>query len=315
MLTVRLVTYISGPQAQQPRIGVRVGHRILDIENASRVNGEPLPSSMRALLQMGRGALARVQALAKAAQTGGGRFGAAMLEEKAIRFLPPVPDPDKFLCVGKNYRAHLEELKRNDLIKEMPEEPTGFVKLNSSLVGHDARVARPAVVEHLDYEPELVFVIGKRALGVKADDDDALDYVVGVTLLNDLTDRDMQKREVASGSRFWTSKNAPGFGPLGPEIVTMDEIDDPYDLWITCAVNGEERMRVNTRDQIWKLPRILEHFSRTMPLEPGDMFSTGAPGGVAVGKANAEDLYLKPGDVVECSIEGITTLRTTIVAP
>lgn len=311
---MRLVTYSAGPQGQ-PRIGVRVGHRILDIEAASRVQGEPLPSNMRALLQMGRGALSRVQALAKAAQSGGGGFAAALFEERAIRFLPPVPDPDKFLCVGKNYRAHLDELKRHDLIKEMPEEVTGFVKLTSSLVGHDARVAKPATVARLDYEPELVFVIGKRALGVKADDDDALDYAVGVTILNDLTDRDMQKREVASGSRFWTSKNAPGFGPLGPEIVTMDEVGDPYDLWMTCSVNGEERMRVNTRDQIWKLPQILEHFSRTIAIEPGDMFSTGAPGGVAVGKANSEDLFLKAGDVVECSIEGITTLRTTIVAP
>jgi acylpyruvate hydrolase len=311
---MRLVTYTAGPQGA-PRIGVRVGHRILDIEAASRVQGEPLPGNMRGLLQMGRGALSRVQALAKAAQSDAGRFSAAMHEERAIRFLPPVPDPDKFLCVGKNYRAHLEELKKRDLIKEMPEEVTGFVKIVSCLVGHDAKVAKPAAVARLDYEPELVFVIGKRALGVKASDEDALDYAVGVTILNDLTDRDMQKREVASGSRFWTSKNAPGFGPLGPEIVTMDEIGDPYDLWMTCSVNGEERMRVNTREQIWKLPQILEHFSRTMPIEPGDMFSTGAPGGVAVGKANAEDLFLKPGDVVECSIEGITTLRTTIVAP
>ena len=311
---MRLVSYTAGPNVA-PRCGVRVGHRILDIEGASRVQGEPLPSSMKALLALGRGALSRVQALARAAQSEARRFPGVFLEEKAIRLVPPVPDPDKFLCVGKNYRAHLEELKKHDLIKEMPEEVTGFVKVNSSLVGHDARVAKPAAVTRLDYEPELVFVIGRRALGVKASDEDAMGYAVGVTLLNDLTDRDMQKREVASGSRFWTSKNAPGFGPLGPEIVTMDEIEDPYDLWITCAVNGEERMRVNTRDQIWRLPQILEHFSRTMPIEPGDMFSTGAPGGVAVGKANAEALFLKPGDVVECAIEGVTTLRTTIVAP
>lgn len=308
---MRLITYhqAGGP----PRIGVRVGHRVLDIEAASRVDGEPLPGTMKALLREGRGALSRVQALAKAAQNNAGRFSGAMLEERAIRFLPPVPDADKFLCVGKNYQAHLEELKRNDLIKEMPQEPTGFIKLNSSLVGHNARVVKPDGIPHLDYEPELVFVIGRRALGVAKED--AMDYAVGVTILNDLTDRDMQKREVASGSRFWTAKNVPGFGPLGPEIVTMDEIPDPYDLWITCAVNGEERMRVNTRDQIWKFADILEHFSRFIPIEPGDMFSTGAPGGVAVGKPNARDLYLKPGDVVECSIEGITTLRTTIVSP
>jgi 2-keto-4-pentenoate hydratase/2-oxohepta-3-ene-1,7-dioic acid hydratase in catechol pathway len=269
---------------------------------------------MKALLREGRGALSRVQALAKAAATSGGPLAGAMFEERAIRFLPPVPDADKFLCVGKNYRAHLEELKKHDLIKEMPEEVTGFVKLNSSLVGHNAKVVKPAGIEHLDYEPELVFVIGRRALGVTRDED-AMDYVVGVTVLNDLTDRDMQKREVASGSRFWTSKNAPGFGPLGPEIVTLDEIGDPYDLWMTCSVNGEERMRVNTADQIWKMGDILEHFSRYIPIEPGDMFSTGAPGGVAVGKPNAKELFLKPGDVVECSIEGVTTLRTTIVAP
>jgi 5-carboxymethyl-2-hydroxymuconate isomerase/acylpyruvate hydrolase len=309
---MRLVTFTSAGSA--PRVGVRVGHRVLDIEAGSRVNGEPLPSTMRALLREGRGAMSRVQALAKAAQSQAGRYSAAMFEERAIRFMPPVPDPDKFLCVGKNYRAHLDELKKHDLIKEMPEEVTGFVKLNSCLTGHDTKIVKPAAVARLDYEPELVFVIGKRALGVKSTDD-PWDYVAGVTVMNDLTDRDMQKREVASGSRFWTSKNAPGFGPVGPEIVTLDEIADPYDLWMVCAVNGEERMRVNTRDQIWKMNDILEHFSRTIPLEPGDCFSTGAPGGVAVGKPNAEALFLKPGDVVECSIDGVTTLRNTIVAP
>jgi len=309
---MRLVTFTSAGSA--PRVGVRVGHRVLDIEAASRVNGEPLPSTMRSLLREGRGAMSRVQALAKAAQSRAGPYSGAMFEERAIRFLPPVPDPDKFLCVGKNYRAHLEELKKHDLIKEMPEEVTGFVKLTSCLTGHDTKVVKPAAVARLDYEPELVFVIGKRALGVKKTDD-PWDYVAGVTVLNDLTDRDMQKREVASGSRFWTSKNAPGFGPVGPEIVTLDEIADPYDLWMVCTVNGEERMRVNTRDQIWRMNDILEHFSRTIPLEPGDCFSTGAPGGVAVGKANAEALFLKPGDVVECSIDGVTTLRNTIVAP
>ena len=112
---MRLVTYSVANGA--PRAGVRVGHRILDIEAGSRVNGEPLPSTMRALLREGRGALARVQALAKAAQSQAGRYSGAMAEERAVRFLPPVPDPDKFLCVGKNYRAHLEELKKHDLIR------------------------------------------------------------------------------------------------------------------------------------------------------------------------------------------------------
>ena len=310
---MRLLTFrIRGVDA--PRIGARVKRQVLDLAAAAGVAGEaPPPSRMRDLLAQGKPAMKQVRKLWELAQVDRDGFGAALLDEREIRFLPPVPDADKFLCVGKNYRTHLEELRKNDLLTETPQEPTAFVKLNSSLSGHNARVARPEGVVSLDYEPELVFVIGKRAHGAKKKD--ALDYVAGVTILNDLTDRDAQKREVASGSRFWTGKNIPGFGPLGPEIVTLDEIPDPYDLWMVCSVNGVQRMRVNTRDQIWKLPEILEHFSRHIPIEPGDMFSTGAPGGVAVGKANAAELFLKPGDVVECSIEGITTLRTHIVAP
>jgi hypothetical protein len=180
---MRLITYNTATNAA-PRIGVRVGHRVLDIEAASRVDGEPLPATMKTLLKEGRGALSRVQALAKAAQSNAGRFSGAMVEERAIRFLPPIPDPDKFLCVGKNYRAHLEELKKHDLIKEMPEEVTGFVKLTSCLVGHNAKVVKPDAVAHLDYEPELVFVIGRRVLGVSKDDDalrlQALQWALGI---------------------------------------------------------------------------------------------------------------------------------------
>lgn len=310
---MRLLTF-NLVEDTAPRLGLRVGDRVLDIEAAARIAGTgSIPASMKALLAAGTDAMAQVRRLGAAAGEDAARFAAAWRVLASIRHLPPVPDADKFLCVGKNYRQHLEELQRTNLIREIPQEPTSFIKLNSCLVGHNAKVARPDGVVRLDYEPELVFVIGKRALGVKKAD--AFDYVAGVTILNDLTCRDLQQREVASGSRFWTAKNIPGFGPLGPEIVTMDEIPDPYDLWMTCSVNGEQRMRVNTRDQIWKLPDIIEHFSRFIPIEPGDMFSTGAPGGVAVGKPNAAALYLKPGDVVECGIEGFTTLRTTITEP
>jgi 2-keto-4-pentenoate hydratase/2-oxohepta-3-ene-1,7-dioic acid hydratase in catechol pathway len=289
---MRLITFCK-TGSPEPRIGVRRGKKIIDLG----------PGRMKDLLAGGPAVLEKSKKMASS-ESGG-------LEEKDITYLPPIPDAEKFLCVGKNYRQHLEELRRNDLLTETPQEPTAFVKLNSCLTGHETRVTRPEGIVRLDYEPELVFVIGKRALGVKKKD--AFDYVAGVTILNDLTCRDLQKREVASGSRFWTGKNIPGFGPLGPEIVTMDEIPDPYDLWMTCAVNGNLRMRVNTRDQIWKLPDIMEHFSRYIPLEPGDMFSTGAPGGVAVGKPDAAELFLKPGDTIECSIEGISTLRNYIV--
>ncbi|VTU15199.1 Ureidoglycolate lyase [Variovorax sp. PBL-H6] len=293
---MRLATFSLRSSPERQLVGVLRGDHLLEVD----------APSMKALLARGRDSL---DALARQIDTLPGT-GHSLQD---VHFLPPVPDADKFLCVGKNYRTHLEELKRTDLIKEMPSEPTGFVKLNDALTGHDTEVVRPASVTRLDYEPEMVFVIGKAAHDVKPDD--AMSYVAGITILNDLTCRDTQKREVASGSRFWTAKNAPGFGPLGPFIITMDEVPDPYDIWVTCSVNGEQRMRVNTSEQIWKLSRIIEHFSRLVPLMPGDMFSTGAPGGVAVGKANAEDFFLKPGDVVECAFEApAMVLRNRIAA-
>lgn len=303
---VRLSSFILRSQPQTPRIGVLRDGRMLEV--TSLVTTEPgRPASMKSLLAQGPEALER---LGQQIDAQNERSAYAFSE---IRFLPPVPDANKFLCVGQNYRTHLGELPRDDLNKEPPQEPTGSVKLNDCLTGHDEDVVRPPTVLHLDCEPELVFVIGKPAYQVKGDD--AFSYVAGITILNDLTCRDTQRREADSGSRFWTAKNAPGFGPLGPCIVTMDEVRDPYDIWVTCSVNGQERMRVNTADQIWKLPRIIEHFSRLVPLMPGDMVSTGAPGGAATGKPNADERFLKPGDVVECSFEEPRmVLRTRIVA-
>jgi 2-keto-4-pentenoate hydratase/2-oxohepta-3-ene-1,7-dioic acid hydratase in catechol pathway len=315
---MRLATFSRNSDSGHPRVGVLLGDRMLDLSQCTHLVDEALPlttGSMKQLLALGAHGLEALRRLIERAQGAGTKLPAgALLDPGKFRFLPPIPDADKFLCVGKNYRTHLEELRRTDLIREMPTEPTAFIKLNSCLTGHEAPVARPEGIVRLDYEPELVFVVGRHALGVKKKD--AFDCIAGITLLNDLTCRDMQQREVASGSRFWTGKNIPGFGPLGPCIITMDEVPDPYDIWVTCSVNGEQRMRVNTREQIWKLPDIIEHFSRYIPLEPGDMFSTGAPGGVAVGKPNASELFLKPGDVVECAFEEpAMILRNRIVAP
>ena len=308
---MRLITF-TRTGSTHPEIGARIpnpaGDQILPFADVAKKLGvSGFPGDMRSFLRAGSGVMDQAKSWVATAADHAPLF----ISAKEITYLPPIMDAEKFLCVEKNYRTHLEELKRTNLIKEIPQEPTSFIKLNSCLSGHEAKVVRPQGITRLDYEPELVFVMGKRALGAKKAD--AMDYVAGVTILNDLTCRDLQLREVASGSRFWTGKNIPGFGPLGPEIVTIDEIPDVYDLWMTCSVNGQERMRVNTADQIWKISDILEHFSRFIPIEAGDMFSTGAPGGVAVGKENAEDLYLKPGDVVECAIDGISVLRTTIV--
>jgi 2-keto-4-pentenoate hydratase/2-oxohepta-3-ene-1,7-dioic acid hydratase in catechol pathway len=197
------------------------------------------------------------------------------------------------------------------MLTEIPNEPTGFIKLAGTMCGQDAEVARPEGITTLDYEPELVFVIGKRAHRVQKAE--ALEYIAGITVFNDLSAREIQKREVQSGSRFWTAKNMPGFAPIGPFIATLDEAANVDDLWITCDVNGRRRLRENTSQYIFKIAEVLEHFTRYVVFEAGDLIAMGAPKGVAVGQPNAAELYLKPGDRMEIAIEGLMTLRTRIV--
>ncbi|MGE0355719.1 MAG: fumarylacetoacetate hydrolase family protein [Burkholderiales bacterium] len=271
---MRLLTYCVGP-AGPARAGVRVGHRVLDIEEASRVKGEPLPSSLKALFAAGRGALARVQALSKAATTEAGSLSKAMHEERAIRLLPPVPDAGRLFCLAANLPAPAGAARAR--------EPEVFVLPDACLVGHDARVA-PAGAP---FGPELVFVIGRRAEAVG--EDEAMDHVIGVTVLD----------------RFGCREpGSPGRASLGPDIVTLDEIADPDDLWLTCAVNGEERLRVNVREQGWKLPAVLARLSAQGPLEPGEM--------IAMGLAGSAGPAPSPGDTVESAIEGIGLLRNAI---
>ena len=310
---MRLLTFVPNARDSVPRVGAWLDGDIVDVGAAllrSGADAAKVPTSLRSLLALGAEGLALARRAIEVAQR-------PAVDERvrwtrgAVRLLPPIPDAHLFFCVGKNNKSHLDELVRNQLIKEIPKEPTGFVKLNSAMVGDEARVVRPRGITTLDYEPELTFVLGKRAFGVRAQD--AGDYLAGITVTNDLTARQIQKQEVASGTRFWTSKNMPGFGPVGPYLITLDEVADPHDLWITCDVNGERRMRVHTGDMIFRIGEVLEHFSRWMPLEVGDLIAMGAPAGVAVGQPNADDLYLKPGDTVEVAIEGFAPLRTFIV--
>ena len=305
-----------------PRLGVSVGgNRILDVRaaaaHASLAAGggeRPTSRSVKELIAGGSAERERLERLLQRVKDQPAselESAGVILSDREVVFHPPIPDPEKFICVGKNYRAHLDELMRTDLIREIPDEPTGFIKLNSVLTGHCSAVARPAGIVEFDYEPELVFVIG--TAGHRVSSADAMEYVFGFTLFNDLTAREIQRREVRSGTRFWTAKNMPNFGPVGPFIVTLDEVEDMNDLDIECRVNGERRMSLNTSDQIFKAPQIIEHFSRFIPMKAGDLFATGSAAGVAVGHENAHELFLKPGDEVEVLAPGIMSLKNTIV--
>ena len=297
-----------------PRLAVRLTDgKVLDVAASAEIlSSARLSTSLKAHLQnRDSEATALEDLIGRVSEMAADEASSFLLDEAKIRIHAPISDPSKFLCVGKNYREHLDELARSDLIKELPDEPTGFIKLNSVIAGHGDSVARPHGIVEFDYEPELAYVIGKPAY--RATRGQARDHVFGITLFNDLTAREVQRREARSGTRFWTAKNMPNFGPIGPWVVTLDEAGNIDDLDIECRVNGERRMRFNTGGQIFKIPDVIEHFSEYIPLEAGDLFATGSAAGVAVGQANAHELYLRPGDTVEVVLQDVMTLTNFIV--
>jgi acylpyruvate hydrolase len=306
---MRLATFVDPKAGREARFGIVRGEDIVDVVAAANALHRAVPAtSVKTALTSGPQTIAALEALAAAAE------GKKLLRPVAgLKFLPPIPNPSKFFCVGKNNRKHREELAANKMLTEVPNEPTGFIKLIDTMCGDGDEVVRPGDITMLDYEPELCYVVGKRAHGVKKAD--AMEYIAGFTLTNDVSAREIQQREVASGSRFWTAKNMPGFGPIGPYVLTMDEVADTDDLWVTCDVNGQRRLRSNTSDYLYKIADVLEHFSRYVVFEPGDLIAMGAPSGVAVGQPNASELYLQPGDDMVIAFEGLMSLRTRIVGP
>ena len=306
---MRLATFVDPQKGNDARFGIVRGENIVDVVAAANALQRAVPATtVKSTLTSGAHTLKALEELVQAAER------AKLLRPAAgMKFLPPIPDPSKFFCVGKNNRKHREELKANKMLTEVPNEPTGFIKLVSTMSGDGDEVVKPADIVKLDYEPELCYVVGKRAHRIKKAD--AMQYISGFTLMNDVSAREIQQREVASGSRFWTAKNMPGFAPVGPHILTMDEVPDTENLWVTCEVNGGMRLRSNTGDYLYKISDVLEHFSRYVVFEPGDLIAMGAPSGVAVGQPNADQLYLKPGDDMVIAFEGLMSLRTRIVAP
>jgi len=306
---MRLATFVDPQLSREARFGIVRGDDIVDVVAAANALQRAVPATtVKMALTSGPQTVAALADLADAAER------AKLLRPVAgLKFLPPIPDPSKFFCVGKNNKRHREELAANKMLTEVPNEPTGFIKLVSTMSGDGDEVTKPADITTLDYEPELCYVVGKRAHGVKKAD--AMEYISGFTLTNDVSAREIQQREVASGSRFWTAKNMPGFAPVGPWILTMDEVADTDNLWVTCDVNGARRLRSNTSDYLYKIADVLEHFSRYVVFEPGDLIAMGAPSGVAVGQPNAAELYLQPGDDMVIAFEGLMSLRTRIVGP
>ncbi len=239
-------------------------------------------------------------------------FGERMVEgmvfkKEAAQFLAPLTNPSKIVAIGLNYGEHRRE---QDIVTEAELYPILFPKFPSAIIGPGEPITwDPALTQMVDYEAELGVVIGRRATRVPVDA--ALDYVFGYCNLNDISARDLQFDE--RGGKQWTrGKSLDTFCPLGPYLVTRDEIPDPQDLSIRCIVNGEMRQVSNTSNMIHKVAQLISFISHGITLMPGDIIATGTPSGV--GHHRKPPVYLKPGDVVQVEIEGLGQLMNPVEA-
>ena len=216
-------------------------------------------------------------------------------------YAPAVPAGGKIILTGINYREHIEECGET-----FPGAPVLFGKFSNALAAHGQTIEIPSLTRKMDYEAELVAVIGRRGKHIPRDQ--ALSHVFGYTCGNDLSARDLQ----FSSSQWLCGKTSDGFAPVGPHIVTADALD-PSALDIVMKVNGQERQHSNTRMMIFSLPEIISYASGIMTLEPGDILFTGTPSGVMHGYPKDRQVWLKPADITEVTIEGIGTLRNTLI--
>ncbi|MEA1833095.1 fumarylacetoacetate hydrolase family protein [Methylobacterium durans] len=281
-------------------LGVKLERGVLDVSAASEALGLPAPADMDDLLQNGRGA--EVTALVEA--VGKDREAVFLLREEKIAFAPLVTRPEKIVMMGFNYRHHAEETGT-----PIPKNPPLFNKYNNALNHHGGTIKLPtAVAREFDYETELVIVFGKTCRDVS--EDEALDYVAGYATGNDFSARDLQTLT----SQFMIGKTSDGFAPLGPYLVSADLVKDPNNLKLKTTVNGVTRQDWNTNDMIFNCRQLISFASRIMTLKPGDIFYTGTPQGVIFGEKTprAERAWLKAGDTVTSSLEGLGELRFTL---
>jgi 2-keto-4-pentenoate hydratase/2-oxohepta-3-ene-1,7-dioic acid hydratase in catechol pathway len=246
--------------------------------------------------------LAAGESALKAAAAAAKRPDAVKYDAATAKPLAPVPDPQKIVCLGLNYRDHAAESG-----SPIPREPILFSKYATALIGHGDNIVLPPVSREVDYEAELVIVIGKRGRNIP--ESQALAHVAGYTVGHDVSARDWQLKK--DGKQWMAGKTFDTFAPVGPVLVTADEVPDPHNLPIRLRLNGQTMQDSNTKQMIFNVGATLAYLSQVFTLEPGDLIFTGTPPGV--GMARKPPVYLKGGDVVEVEIEGIGLLRNPVV--
>jgi acylpyruvate hydrolase len=317
---MKLVTFI---RHNQERIGAIANTgRIVDLAHAyglylreteGHAHGEQLAPiilgrDMCEFLQRGERGLSAVQKALAYADTKDNRVDVGMIfDRQQVRLMAPVPRPGALISAGKNFSDHVAEMAS----KKGPAAPVAFLKVPGSVIGPEDDIPYPPEVKNLDYEVELAVIIGKSCVGVS--EAEALNYVAGYAAFNDISARDVIRSENKTGIHLM-GKSFPGFAPMGPYLVTADEIPDPQNLKVKLSVNGEVRQDSNLGYMIFNIRAMIAYWSQ-MGLSPGDVLTTGTPRGVAAGrKADQTPWWLKPGDVVEAEVEEVGCLRNRIVS-
>ena len=278
----------------KPSLGILTEQGLIDVQAEAALKGITMPADMWEVIAGGKPALELLTKLSGRAE--------CHIDPATVTLAPVITGTDRVFCIGLNYRRHAKECGL-----PLPPAPVLFNKFGNALAAHNQAVTLNPDYKEYDYEAELVAVIGKPARNVSSEQ--ALDYVFGYTCGNDLSTRDLQ---FARGNQWVLSKTFDGFAPIGPCLVTADSID-PNALAISSKVNGQLRQNSNTADMIFSTAQIISDLSRHFTLQPGDLIFTGTPEGVMHGYPADQKDWLKPGDEVEVSIEGIGTLRNTFV--
>lgn len=299
---MRFVTYAH--HGSDGRAGLQLESAVVDAAECARsasLDGDVDWTSVKEILGgTGAGALAQLEAAARSevARTG--------ITVDEVTLLPPIPDPEKVLCIGLNYRDHVDEAQAvNPELGSQP-DPIVFSKFKSALIGDGEAIVIPrAAPDMIDWEGELAVVIGSRCSRVSSAD--ALDHVAGYTVLNDVSARDVQ----LASPQWLMGKSFDTSGPCGPCIVTTDEVPDPQELSLTTTVNGEVMQHTTTALMINPVARLIEYISSLITLVPGDIIATGTPGGV--GYSRDPKVFLAAGDTVKVSIEGVGELTNPVL--
>ena len=299
---MKLLTYKT--QDTEPRLGFIHNNQVIDMEDFGEISNFPLPNDMLELIDMGFEIIAEITEMIS--ETPENFFEEICYEMDEVTILAPIEKPRKnIIGIGLNYTEHVAESARTlDTTGKLPQKPIIFSKPPTTVTATNTEIIKNTkLTEQLDWEVELAVVIGKKGKYVAKED--AMDYVFGYTVINDISARDCRRE-----GQWIVSKGQDTFAPMGPILVTKDEIENPHNLNLSLKVNGVEKQNSNTKFLLFNINDLIEDLSIVFTLEPGDIIATGTPSGVGAGRNPQEWMY--DGDVVEATVEGIGTIVNTV---